>query len=52
MAIVNIGKEETPFGPPVEMRLSPEELRRELSFVPGRLVQVGEHFYMQLFTKE
>jgi ubiquinone/menaquinone biosynthesis C-methylase UbiE len=51
LAIVNINKEETPFGPPVGIRSSPEELRQKLSFVPAKLFGVGEHFYMQLFTK-
>jgi ubiquinone/menaquinone biosynthesis C-methylase UbiE len=51
LAIININKEETPFGPPVEMRSSPEELRQKLSFVPTKLIEVGEHFYMQLFIK-
>lgn len=51
LAIVNINKEETPFGPPVEIRSSPEELRQKLSFVPTKLFGVGDHFYMQLFKK-
>jgi ubiquinone/menaquinone biosynthesis C-methylase UbiE len=51
LAIININKEDTPFGPPVEMRSSPEELRKKLSFVPKKLIEVGEHFYMQLFIK-
>ena len=51
LAIININKEDTPFGPPVEMRSSPEELRQKLSFVPKKLIEVGEHFYMQLFKK-
>jgi ubiquinone/menaquinone biosynthesis C-methylase UbiE len=51
LAIININKEETPFGPPVEMRSSPEELRQKLSFMPTKLIEVGEYFYMQLFLK-
>jgi len=51
LAIINIKKENTPFGPPVEMRSSPEELRQKLSFTPRELIEVSEHFYMQLFTK-
>ena len=51
LAIVNIKKENTPFGPPVEMRSSPEELRQKLSFTPGELIEVSEHFYMQIFVK-
>jgi len=51
LAIINIKKEETPFGPPVEMRSSPEELRQKLSFSPTKLIEVGKHFYMQIFIK-
>jgi hypothetical protein len=51
LAIVNIKKEITPFGPPMEMRLSPEELRQKISFIPKELFEVGDHFYMQIFIK-
>lgn len=51
LAILNIIKEDTPFGPPVSMRSSPEELRKKLSFTPKRLIAVGNFFYMQLFEK-
>ena len=51
LAIVNIKKENTPFGPPIEMRSSPEELRQKLSFTPKQLIEVGEYFYMQIFEK-
>ena len=50
LAIVNIHKKETPFGPPLEMRSSPEELRQKLSFTPKKLIEVGDYFYMQLFV--
>ncbi len=52
LAIVNIGKEETPFGPPLEMRSSPEELINKLTFTPKGLISVAEYFYMQLFINE
>jgi ubiquinone/menaquinone biosynthesis C-methylase UbiE len=51
LAIIDINKKDTTFGPPVEMRSSPEELRQKLSFIPKRLIEAGEHFYMQLFIK-
>jgi len=51
LAIVNIKKENTPFGPPIEMRSSPEELKQKLSFTPKQLIEVGEYFYMQIFEK-
>ena len=49
LAIVNLNKEETPFGPPIERRSSPEELIRKLPFAPQQLIDAGEHFYMQIF---
>ncbi|MBN2058956.1 MAG: class I SAM-dependent methyltransferase [Deltaproteobacteria bacterium] len=49
LAIVNIKKEDTLFGPPIEMRSSPEELRQKLPFTPKILIDVGDHFYMQVF---
>jgi len=49
LAIVNIKKEDTPFGPPVEMRSSPEELRRKVPLNPTILIEVSKHFYMQVF---
>jgi FkbM family methyltransferase len=49
LAIVNIKKEDTVFGPPVEMRSSPEELRQKASLLPKMLIEINEYFYMQLF---
>lgn len=50
LAIVNIKKEEPPFGPPMELRVSPMELRRKLPFTPLTLIDVARFFYMQLFV--
>ena len=52
LAIVNIKKEETAFGPPLEMRSSPEDLRQKLPFSPKGLFDVGEYFYMQIFKND
>ena len=49
LAIVEIEKKETSFGPPLDMRFSPEELKKVVPLVPLDTIQVGEHFYMQLF---
>jgi hypothetical protein len=51
LAIVEIEKKETPFGPPLNSRYSPEDLKNIVPFVPVNTVQVGEHFYMQIFKK-
>ena len=48
LAIVNIKKEDTPFGP-VEMRPSPEELRQKVPLIPKTLIEISEYFYMQVF---
>ena len=52
LAIINVNKEITSFGPPVEMKSSPEELREKISLSPTKFVKLGEHFYMQIFKKK
>ncbi len=52
LAIVNINKSDTPFGPPLEKRFSPEELVKKLSLFPKNLIKIGDHFYMQLLAKQ
>jgi ubiquinone/menaquinone biosynthesis C-methylase UbiE len=49
LAIVEIVTRETPFGPPIDMRFSPEELKRAVGLIPLTTIDVGEYFYMQLF---
>ena len=49
LAIVEIEKKETPFGPAMENRYSPEELMQRIPMVPVETGTVGEHFYMQVF---
>ncbi len=52
LAIVEIEKKETPFGPPLRLRYSPEELKKIVPMVPGNTVQVGDHFYMLIFQNK
>ena len=54
LAIVEIEKKETPFGPAMESRYSPEDLKNRVPMIPVKTVMVGEHLYMQVFlnTKE
>jgi ubiquinone/menaquinone biosynthesis C-methylase UbiE len=52
LAIVEIEKKETPFGPPLELRFSPEELKEIVPLVPVSTVQAGEYFYMQIFRNK
>ena len=49
LAVVEIVKEATPFGPPIEIRRTPEELCRLIPLIPLTTVTVGEYHYMQLF---
>lgn len=49
LAIVEIKKEKTPFGPPLEIRFSPDELKKAITLMPISFVEVGEYFYMQVF---
>ena len=49
LAIIEIIKEETPFGPPLDIRFSPDELKEVITLNPKSLVEVGEYFYMQTF---
>ena len=51
LAVVEIQKEETPFGPPLDIRVSPEELRETVGLEPVALVEAGQYFYMQVFQK-
>ena len=51
LALVEIKKEPTPFGPPLDIRFSPQELREVIHLSPKKLVEAGEFFYMQLFEK-
>ncbi len=52
LAIVEINKEPTPFGPPLDIRFSPAELQQAVPLVPLRTVAAGEYFYLQLFEKQ
>jgi ubiquinone/menaquinone biosynthesis C-methylase UbiE len=52
LAIVEIKKEDTPFGPPLDIRVSPEELRQAIHLTPIRSIDAGRYFYMQIFKDE
>ena len=52
LAIVEIKKENTPFGPPLDIRFSPEELKQTINLPPKSLVEVGQYFYMQIFDNK
>ena len=52
LAIVEIDKKETPFGPPLNIRYSPDELQEVVPLAPLKTVRAGEHFYMQIFQNK
>ncbi|MDY6903196.1 MAG: class I SAM-dependent methyltransferase [Thermodesulfobacteriota bacterium] len=52
LAIVEIKKEETPFGPPMDIRLSPEDLQGHIPLQPVALTDAGQYLYLQLFSRE
>ena len=52
LAIVEIQKQDTPFGPPLDIRFSPEELKQTINLTPKFLVEVGQYFYMQIFENK
>jgi ubiquinone/menaquinone biosynthesis C-methylase UbiE len=49
LAVIEIHKHNTPFGPPLHIRFSPEELKQAINLTPKSLVEVGQYFYMQIF---
>jgi len=51
LAIVEIKKEETPFGPPLDIRFSPEELCKGIGLPPSQLIDIGQWFYLQIFSR-
>jgi ubiquinone/menaquinone biosynthesis C-methylase UbiE len=52
LAIVEIKKENTPFGPPLDMRFSPQELKELIPLCPIKTIEAGQFFYMQIFKKK
>lgn len=49
LAILNIEKKEMSFGPPYHMKVSVEKLKQLIKLPPSSHIQLGEHFYMQIF---
>jgi ubiquinone/menaquinone biosynthesis C-methylase UbiE len=49
LAVLEIEKQDTPFGPSLEIRFSPKELKEIITLKPTDLVKVGQYFYMQIF---
>ncbi|MFH1061502.1 MAG: class I SAM-dependent methyltransferase [Candidatus Omnitrophota bacterium] len=49
LAILEMKKMETPFGPPLAIRISPEELKQIIPLIPKPTIAINEYFYLQLF---
>ncbi|BCS89515.1 class I SAM-dependent methyltransferase [Pseudodesulfovibrio sediminis] len=49
LAVVEIAKHHTAFGPPLKQRYSPEELQEAIPLDPLDTVPVADHFYLQIF---
>lgn len=49
LAVVEMVKDELPFGPPVSQKYSPEELKKAISLEPLETVSAGQYFYLQRF---
>jgi len=49
LAIVEMQKEATPFGPPLDIRYSPQELKQTINLTAKATVDIGPYFYLQIF---
>jgi len=49
LAVVEMEKKPTPFGPPMARRVSPRELEEAIRLEPLERKKAGGHFYMQIF---
>ena len=52
LAVVEINKGDTPFGPPMEMRVSPEDLSSIVGLKVQNLIKISAYFYMQTFVNK
>jgi len=50
LAVLEIVKQDTPFGPPLNRRLSPKELEHALSLPVQATIEIGDYGYIELFT--
>lgn len=51
LAVLEFKKEETKHGPPLEIRLSPEDLIEKVTLTPVKTIAIGEDLYLQTFRK-
>ena len=51
LIILEIKKENASFGPPLNIRLSPEDLGKKIPLTATKTIDIGEYFYIQIFEK-
>lgn len=51
LAILEIKKEETPFGPHMSIRFSPDDLINIINYTPVTTTNISQYFYLQIFEK-
>ncbi len=51
LAIVELKKQPSLIGPPLELRYAPKELERAIDLPPVGLAEVGPYHYLQIFQK-
>ncbi len=52
LAVVELKKEPTPIGPPLNIRFAPKELERAIDLKPVGWADVGPYHYMQIFRRK
>ncbi|MBN1437057.1 MAG: methyltransferase domain-containing protein [Sedimentisphaerales bacterium] len=52
LAVLEMKKEEMPFGPPMELKFSPEELQQTLGLTLFKQIEVSKYFYLAIFQNE
>jgi ubiquinone/menaquinone biosynthesis C-methylase UbiE len=52
LAIVELKKQPTPVGPPLEIRYAPKELERAIDLPPVSVAEAGPYHYLQIFRKQ
>ena len=51
LAVLEFKKEETPVGPPINIRLSPEEIEGKFPLTSRGTINIGDYLYLQLLEK-
>jgi ubiquinone/menaquinone biosynthesis C-methylase UbiE len=52
LAVVELKKQPTPIGPPLNIRIAPKELERAIDLMPVGRAEVGPYHYMQIFRRK